>query len=59
MTLLTSTELAIAIASGLCGTAATILTAQRRWMAAGIVGGIGVVLCNVVWVIRILHPAAA
>jgi hypothetical protein len=46
-------ELVLAIVSGLCGMAAAILVLMGYENAAAFTGGIGLALCNVIWILRL------
>lgn len=50
---MTTVELIIAAVSGLLGLAATACVIRGRDRLAGILGGIGLFLCNVVWILRL------
>jgi hypothetical protein len=46
-------ELALAVLSGLCGLAASVCVVRRHPAAAGFLGGVGLFVCNVVWLLRL------
>ena len=50
-------EITLAVASGLCGAGTAVLAGMRRPVAAAITGGIGLAVCNVIWVLRLVHPS--
>jgi hypothetical protein len=49
----TNVELGLAIASGLLGLLAALLGVLGLAKEAAFIGGMGLVLCNVVWVMRL------
>ena len=49
----THVELGLAIASGILGLFACLLGALGLSRQAAVIGGIGLALCNVVWVMRL------
>ena len=46
-------ELFLASASGLCGLLAAFFVSRGEDKIAGIFGGVGLFLCNVVWILRL------
>ena len=46
-------ELILAVISGLCGLTAAGCVVKGWDKAAGILGGIGLFLCNAVWILRL------
>ena len=55
--MLKSLEITLAILSGLCGASTAVLAGMRRPVAAAVTGGIGLAVCNVIWVLRLVHPS--
>ena len=46
-------ELTIAVLSGLSGLGASVCVVKKMPATAGLLGGVGLFLCNVVWVMRL------
>jgi len=46
-------ELALAVLSGLCGLGASECVVNKLPAMAALLGGIGLFLCNVIWVLRL------
>jgi hypothetical protein len=46
-------ELALAVLSGLCGLAASVCVVRHHPAAAAFLGGVGLFVCNVVWLLRL------
>ena len=55
--MLKSLEITLAVISGLCGAGTAVLAGMRRPVAAAVTGGIGLAVCNVIWVLRLVHPS--
>ena len=47
-------EIALAILSGLCGLLSALLAAAKCPRSAAVLGGIGLFLCNVIWMLRLV-----
>jgi hypothetical protein len=48
-------ELGLAIASGICGFIAALYGVYGNAQRAATIGGLGLVLCDALWVIRIMQ----
>ena len=55
--MLKAVEITLAVVSGLCGAGTAVLAGMRRPVAAAMTGGIGLLVCNVIWVLRLVYPS--
>ena len=47
-------EITLAVMSGVCGLALAAYTAAGMPRQAAIVGGVGLFLCNIIWLLRLM-----